>query len=107
MKRNLRCPYHSWTMRSDGKLVAAPNIGTLTDEDGRTHRPIPVRTGAGRAHEWLGYAWVCLSDTPPPFEDVVAETTRTLADADAIDRYGIGGLDVGAASSTTWRPTGS
>ena len=45
--------------------------------------------------EWLGYAWVCLSDTPPPFEDVIAETTRTLGDSDAINRYGIGGLDVG------------
>ncbi len=45
--------------------------------------------------EWLGYAWVCLSDTPPPFEEVMAETTRTLGDPDAINRYGIGGLDVG------------
>ena len=38
---------------------------------------------------------MCLSDTPPPFEDVIAETTRTLGDSDAINRYGIGGLDVG------------
>ncbi len=34
MKRNLRCPYHSWTYALDGKLIAAPNIASLTDETG-------------------------------------------------------------------------
>ncbi len=95
VKRTLRCPYHSWTYALDGKLVAAPNIGTLTDGAGApidryAYGLVPVALT-----EWLGYAWVCLSDTPPPFEDVMAETTRTLGDADAINRYGIGGLDVG------------
>jgi glycine betaine catabolism A len=95
VKRNLRCPYHSWTYALDGKLIAAPNIGTLTDDSGAPidryrYGLVPVALT-----EWLGYAWVCLSDTPPPFEDVVAETTRTLGDSDAINRYGIGGLDVG------------
>ncbi|MCV7054450.1 aromatic ring-hydroxylating oxygenase subunit alpha [Mycolicibacterium gilvum] len=95
VRRTLRCPYHSWTYALDGKLVAAPNIGTLTDDAGSPidryrYGLIPVALT-----EWLGYAWVCLSDTPPPFEDVVAEATRTLGDADAINRYGIGGLDVG------------
>ena len=95
VRRNLRCPYHSWTYALDGKLVAAPNIGTLTDDDGAPidryrYGLVPVALT-----EWLGYAWVCLSVTPPPFEDVVAEATSTLGDADAINRYGIGGLDVG------------
>lgn len=95
VKRTLRCPYHSWTYALDGKLVAAPNIGTLTDGAGApidryAYGLVPVALT-----EWLGYAWVCLSDTPPPFEDVIAEATRTLGDADAINRYGIGGLDVG------------
>ena len=95
VKRNLRCPYHSWTYALDGKLVAAPNIGTLTDDAGAPidryrYGLVPVALT-----EWLGYAWVCLSDTPPPFEDVVSETTKTLGDPDAINRYGIGGLDVG------------
>ncbi|HEY9265707.1 MAG TPA: aromatic ring-hydroxylating dioxygenase subunit alpha [Mycobacterium sp.] len=95
VKRSLRCPYHSWTYALDGSLTAAPNIGSLTDDVGA---PID-RTEFGLVPvaltEWLGYTWVCLSDTPPPFEDVVAEATRTLGDSDAINRYGIGGLDVG------------
>ncbi|OAN27466.1 aromatic ring-hydroxylating oxygenase subunit alpha [Mycolicibacterium iranicum] len=95
VKRTLRCPYHSWTYALDGKLMAAPNIGTLTDDEGAPidryrYGLVPVALT-----EWLGYAWVCLSDTPPPFEDVLTETTRTLGDSDAINRYGIGGLDVG------------
>ncbi|WNG85530.1 aromatic ring-hydroxylating dioxygenase subunit alpha [Mycobacterium sp. ITM-2016-00317] len=95
VKRTLRCPYHSWTYALDGRLVAAPNIGTLTDGEGAPidryrYGLVPVALT-----EWLGYAWVCLADTPPPFEDVMAETARTLGDPDAVNRYGIGGLDVG------------
>ncbi|SEH76226.1 Rieske 2Fe-2S family protein [Mycolicibacterium rutilum] len=95
VKRNLRCPYHSWTYGLDGKLTAAPNLATLTDETGAPidryrYGLVPVALT-----EWLGYAWVCLSDTPPPFDDVIAEAAATLGDADAINRYGIGGLDVG------------
>jgi Rieske 2Fe-2S family protein len=95
VKRSLRCSYHSWTYALDGKLMAAPNIASLTDESGEgidryRYGLIPVALT-----EWLGYAWVCLSDSPPAFEAVIAETTRTLGDSDAINRYGIGGLDVG------------
>jgi len=95
VRRNLRCAYHSWSYALDGKLMGAPNIAALTDEAGAgidryAFGLIPVALT-----EWLGYAWVCLSDTPPPFEDVIAETTAVLGDADVINRYGIGGLDVG------------
>jgi Rieske 2Fe-2S family protein len=95
VKRNLRCPYHSWTYALDGKLVAAPNIAALTDDAGEPIDRYQFGLVPVALTEWLGYAWVCVSDTPPPFEDVIAETTRTLGDSDAINRYGIGGLDVG------------
>jgi len=95
LKRNLRCPYHSWTYALDGKLVAAPSIGALTDDAGVPIDRYQFGLVPVALTEWLGYAWVCVSDTPPPFEDVVAEANRTLGDPDAINRYGIGGLDVG------------
>ena len=95
VKRSLRCPYHSWTYALDGKLTAAPNIGALTDDAGSPIDRYRFGLVPVALTEWLGYAWVCLSDTPPPFEEVTAETTRTLGDPDAINRYGIGGLDVG------------
>ncbi|MCV7281022.1 aromatic ring-hydroxylating dioxygenase subunit alpha [Mycolicibacterium flavescens] len=95
VRRYFRCPYHSWTYGLDGKLTAAPNLAALTDETGAPidryrYGLVPVALT-----EWLGYAWVCLLDTPPPFDDVTAEATRALGDPDAINRYGIGGLDVG------------
>jgi len=96
VRRNLRCPYHAWTYALDGKLVAAPNIATLTDENGvgidrYQYGLVPVALT-----EWLGYAWVCLADEPPSFfDDVVGDVTQRLGDPSAIDRYGIDGLQVG------------
>jgi Rieske 2Fe-2S family protein len=95
VRRNLRCPYHSWTYALDGKLVAAPNIAALTDDAGEPIDRYQFGLVPVALTEWLGYAWVCLSDSPPPFDDVIAESTRTLDDPEAINRYGIGGLDVG------------
>lgn len=96
VRRTLRCPYHAWTYALDGKLVAAPNLAALTDDDGVAidryrYGLVPVALT-----EWLGYAWVCLADVPPSFEDtVVGEVTLRLGDAGAIDRYGVDGLQLG------------
>jgi Rieske 2Fe-2S family protein len=95
-RRNLRCPYHGWTYALDGKLVAAPNIATLTDETGAgidryRYGLVPVAIT-----QWLGYAWVCLAEEPPSFfDDVVGDVTQRLGNASAIDCYGIDGLQVG------------
>lgn len=96
VKRHLRCPYHSWTYGLDGKLFAAPNLGTLTDQAGakidRTENgllPVALR-------EWLGYAWVCLDSEPPSFEDeVIGTVTERLGDPDAIANYAVAELSVG------------
>ncbi|WP_197376921.1 aromatic ring-hydroxylating oxygenase subunit alpha [Mycolicibacterium baixiangningiae] len=96
VRRTLRCPYHAWTYALDGKLVAAPNISALTDNTGAAidryrYGLVPVAL-----REWLGYAWVCLADTPPSFDDtVVGEVTLRLGDADAIARYGVDDLQLG------------
>jgi glycine betaine catabolism A len=95
-RRNLRCPYHAWTYALDGKLVAAPNIASFTDETGAgidryRYGLVPVALT-----EWLGYAWVCLADAPPSFaDDVIGEVTGRLGDPAAIERYGIEGLQLG------------
>ncbi|PXX08426.1 aromatic ring-hydroxylating oxygenase subunit alpha [Mycolicibacterium moriokaense] len=96
VRRNIRCPYHAWTYALDGKLVAAPNIAGLTDENGAgidryRYGLVPVALT-----EWLGYAWVCLADKPPSFADtVIGDVTNRLGDPTAIDRYGIEDLQVG------------
>ena len=96
VKRHLRCPYHAWTYNLDGKLFAAPNLGTLTDSAGnridRTEyglQPLPLR-------EWLGYAWVCLAADPPSFEtDVIGAVTERLGGPEAIEHYDVADLVVG------------
>jgi Rieske 2Fe-2S family protein len=91
VKRNLQCSYHAWTYALDGKLVAAPNLTKMPDID-------RVAYGLVSAHirEWLGYAWVCLADSPPSFEDtVVAAATDRLGDPELIHRWEIDELAVG------------
>ena len=96
VKRTLRCPYHAWTYGLDGKLVAAPNLGALTDDAGAPIDRYRYGLTPVALTEWLGYAWVCLADEPPPFADVVVgDVTHRLGDRGAIDRYGIGELALG------------
>ncbi len=74
VKRAIRCAYHAWTYDLDGKLVAAPNLAKMPDIDRVEYGLIPVSL-----REWLGYAWVCLADEPPSFEETVMQRGRRTA----------------------------
>lgn len=68
----IRCPYHSWTYKLDGKLRGTPHIGgvgkhELTGFDCEKHGLKPVRSS-----EWLDLVFVNLSGVAPEFEDHVA-----------------------------------
>ncbi len=91
VKRSFQCPYHAWTYGLDGKLIAAPNLTDMPDVD---------RGELGLHHlavrEWLGYAWVCLANEPPSFEDtVIADITERLGGTDEIEAYDIASLSLG------------
>ncbi|MFE7129552.1 aromatic ring-hydroxylating dioxygenase subunit alpha [Streptomyces sp. NPDC057638] len=91
VRRTLRCPYHAWSYDLDGALVAAPHLARMPDLDraGYGLRPVALR-------EWLGYAWLCLADEPPPFEESVpGAAAERLGEAAAIDRYRAEDLAVG------------
>ncbi|MDQ3404572.1 MAG: aromatic ring-hydroxylating dioxygenase subunit alpha [Actinomycetota bacterium] len=91
VKRSFQCSYHAWTYGLDGKLVAAPNLTSMPDID-RTE--YGLRTVGLR--EWLGYAWVCLAETPPSFDDtVMADVRERLGDLESIDNYHIDELALG------------
>ncbi|MGD3106172.1 aromatic ring-hydroxylating oxygenase subunit alpha [Streptomyces sp. YGL11-2] len=91
VRRNLQCPYHAWTYDLDGRLVAAPNLQKMPDID-RTERGLVTVA----LREWLGYAWVCLADEPPSFEDtVIGAAVERLGDAAAVDRYRTEDLSLG------------
>jgi glycine betaine catabolism A len=95
VRRTLRCGYHAWAYELGGRLAAAPNLARMPDIDRDAYGLIPVAL-----REWLGYAWVCLADDPPSFEDtVIGAVTERLGDPAAIGRYNVGGLALGARIS--------
>ncbi|MCV7422272.1 aromatic ring-hydroxylating dioxygenase subunit alpha [Mycobacterium yunnanensis] len=96
VKRSLQCPYHAWTYALDGKLIAAPNLASLKDASGEGIDRYEYGLVAVALREWLGYAWVCLADDPPSFDDdVIGEVTRRLGDPTAVDHYDVASLSVG------------
>ncbi|OZM72276.1 2Fe-2S ferredoxin [Amycolatopsis antarctica] len=91
VRRSFQCPYHAWTYGLDGKLIAAPNLTGMPDVDRSAY-------GLHRlwVREWLGYAWVCLAEEPPSFEEtVMADISERLGGPDEIDAYRIGELALG------------
>jgi Rieske 2Fe-2S family protein len=85
LRRGVQCRYHAWTYGLDGRLVAAPNLAAMPDVD-------RVAYGLTEVHlrEWLGYAWVCLAEEPPPFErDVVGAVTERLGGPAVIDAWAV------------------
>ena len=91
VKRAVQCPYHAWTYRLDGSLLSAPNLATMAGIDRAEYGLAPVHL-----REWLGYAWVCLAQAPPSFEDTVkGPVADRLGGPATIDAWGIGSLAVG------------
>jgi Rieske 2Fe-2S family protein len=91
VRRNIQCPYHAWTYDLDGKLIAAPNLVKMPDVDRVEYglRPLPLR-------EYLGYAWICLADEPPSFEETVTrDIVERLGDTESVRRYGAESLALG------------
>src|SRR6202042_346008 len=81
VSRYLRCPYHAWSYDLDGRLAAAPNLAKMPDIDRGERGLVAVA-----AREWLGYVWVCLAESPPPFaERVMGAVSGRLGTVEAID----------------------
>jgi Rieske 2Fe-2S family protein len=64
----LVCPYHAWTYDLDGRLLAAGRMGDNFDKGEHGLKPVTIRCVAGAM-------FICLSDTPPPFDDFAAAFT--------------------------------
>lgn len=57
----LVCPYHQWTYRLDGDLMAARDMGDEFDRSAHSLRPVHCTSVAG-------YIWICLGRVAPDFE---------------------------------------
>ena len=71
----ITCPYHGWTYRYDGSLLATPARDSFPGLDLREHSLAAVRTEIA-----LGFVWVCLAtEAPPPPSVVWAPILEELA----------------------------
>lgn len=91
MKGAVLCPYHAWSYGFDGRLIGAPNIAEMSDDDRGDRHLLEIAS-----REWLGYLWLCLADSPPSFEEsVISQVADRLGDAERIDHYAMEALAVG------------
>jgi Rieske 2Fe-2S family protein len=74
----LVCPYHQWTYDLSGKLVYAGRMQADFDPAAHSLKPIHVETVAGSIY-------ICLADTPPPFEEFRDRVTPLLAPHDLLN----------------------
>jgi len=71
----ITCPYHGWTYRYDGSLLATPARDSFPGLNLREHSLDAVRVEVA-----LGFVWVCLAaEAPPPPSEVWAPVMEELA----------------------------
>ena len=56
------CPYHAWAYDGAGRLVGTGHATPTADFRAQDHGLYPVHL-----HDWRGFLFVCLADTPPDF----------------------------------------
>lgn len=87
-----RCPYHAWTFKTDGSLLAIPlkkgyeNTGFEASEAARGM--IPVR----HVRNYRDFIFAKMSDKGPSFEEFFSESLSSLDNM--IDRSPVGKLEV-------------
>jgi glycine betaine catabolism A len=67
----LVCPYHQWTYRLDGELIAARDMGDGFDRSQHSLRPVHCASVGG-------YIWVCMAEVAPDFEAFAAQVEPYL-----------------------------
>jgi glycine betaine catabolism A len=69
------CPYHRWTYNLDGSLLNASRMPEDFDTSDHGLRPVHCEVMAG-------VIYICLADTPPPFDTFRAEFEPLIAPHD-------------------------
>jgi Rieske 2Fe-2S family protein len=80
----ITCPYHEWAYDLSGRLVRVPYASPTADFRKEEHGLLKVAVKL-----WNGFIFVCLADTPPPFEQAPD------MGADALDNWPIADLVTG------------
>lgn len=61
--RSIRCPFHSWRYKLDGRLVSAPHMEEAENFDWSENGLIEYRV-----EERIGFTFICLNQNPEPID---------------------------------------
>ncbi len=75
IRKNLVCPYHSWTYDLTGALVSAPN---MSDVEGFDASELPLQSVA--CEVWNGLVFVSFAPEPQPLAEALPGLAASLSD---------------------------
>ncbi len=67
----IRCPYHSWSYTSDGKLIATPHIGGMNNHSSAKFKKNKNNLKEIRSYVWLDLIFINISNNEIPFEKYI------------------------------------
>jgi len=91
--RALRCPYHAWTYRTDGSLLAVSLKGDYENTGFGHSEAAQGLSAPGGVQNYRGFVFARLSADGPGFHDYFGEALKTLDNM--ADRSPIGQLQIG------------
>jgi len=72
--RAVRCPYHSWTYDTEGKLVVAPEMDATKDFDPSQWHLMPIRL-----ESWAGFIFINFDQAAQPLMTYLGDLPQKLA----------------------------
>jgi choline monooxygenase len=71
IKNTIRCPYHSWSYNTDGKLIATPHIGGMNKHNAKDFNKSASGLKEIRSAVWLDLIMINITNNEIPFEKYI------------------------------------
>jgi len=71
IKNTIRCPYHSWSYNTDGKLIATPHIGGMNKHHAKNFNKSANGLKEIRSAVWLDLIMINITNNEIPFEKYI------------------------------------
>ena len=79
IKNTIRCPYHSWSYNTDGKLIATPHIGGMNKHHAKNFNKSASGLKEIRSAVWLDLILINISNNEIPFEKYIKPLSERLS----------------------------